>query len=57
MWNVNVHYRRTLNANKENKHMQGVHVWIHEPITLGLTPLVYFMELHVSSNLDVVCCN
>jgi hypothetical protein len=26
MWNVNVHYWKTPNVNKESKHMQVVHV-------------------------------
>jgi hypothetical protein len=36
--------------------MWVVHAQLWEPIALGCTPLTYFMELQVSSNLGDVCC-
>jgi len=36
--------------------MWAIHAQLWESITLGRTPLTYFMELQASSNLGVVCC-
>jgi len=56
MWEVNVHYWKTPNANRKSQHMQTVCAQIRKLVILGQTSLLHFMELHVSSNLDIANC-
>lgn len=50
MWNANVHYWRSPNANRESEQMCVVHAKVWKAIAQGWTPLAHFMELQVSLN-------
>jgi hypothetical protein len=45
MWNANVHYWKTPNANRKSERMHIVCATAKEPIAQRRTPLAHFMEL------------
>jgi len=47
MWDANLHYWKTPNANRESVRMEAICAQLRKLVALGQTPLTCFMELRV----------